>query len=91
VDATSIFEEEMALGAARLAEPEEGLGPVDIARLEIRWRQSHVGCGADEIVFGEVNVSHLIAAVDAVGLTGETETVHESLAPAIVTGSGRHK
>jgi hypothetical protein len=65
----------MALRVARRAQPQQVLGPVNIAPLEFGRCYPQESCDAYQVGFRDVDESFLLATIRATALALETQTL----------------
>jgi len=78
MDRTAPLPQEVALRASRLAEPQKVPGPVNVLPLEGRRAQPEEGGCPPQVVFGEVDESHLPAALGTTRYARKLEGLHGS-------------
>src|SRR5579862_5751063 len=75
MDAATVVEQERALFVGRFTETALVAGAIDVLGFEGAPRHAGEFGDALDVVFGQVDESLLVAAVDAAALAGETDTV----------------
>jgi hypothetical protein len=76
MNAASVGEQERALLIARLAQPEQGPRPIDVASLELGRRHADIFGGAYEIGLAQVDEAVGVTAFRTPGNAAEAELVH---------------
>jgi hypothetical protein len=76
MDTTAVTAEEMTLRVARLSQPQERTGSIYVTLFELGRREADKTRCALKVVFAEVHIAFLVAAVRATPLARKAKTFH---------------